>query len=118
MGKAITLHKGYDIKLVGTADYTISDLPLSDVIAIKPPDFPGLVPKLMVDVGDELLAGQPVFFDKQNPKIKFMSPVSGEVVEVVRGAKRRIMEIRIIPGSDRTPVRAIQDRRPPYTFPR
>jgi Na+-transporting NADH:ubiquinone oxidoreductase subunit A len=100
MGKAITLHKGYDINLIGAAEHKISELPVSDVVAVKPPDFPGLVPKLMVEVGDELLAGQLVFFDKQNPKIRFASPVSGEVVEVVRGAKRRIMEIRIVP--DRT----------------
>jgi Na+-transporting NADH:ubiquinone oxidoreductase subunit A len=100
MGKAITLHKGYDIKLIGVAARTISDLPVSDVIAVKPPDFPELVPKLMVEAGDELLAGQPVFFDKKNSKIRFVSPVSGEVVEVVRGAKRRIMEVRIIPDRD------------------
>lgn len=100
MGKSIKLHKGYDIRLVGTADHTISDLPVSDVIAIKPPDFPGLIPKLMVEAGDEVLAGQPIFYDKQNPQIKFVSSVSGEVVEVVRGAKRRIMEIRIIPDRD------------------
>lgn len=97
MAKPITLHKGYDIKLVGEAGYTIENLPVSEVVAIKPPDFPGLVPKLMVEAGDEILAGQPLFFDKNNPQIKFVASVSGEVAEVVRGAKRRIMEVRIIP---------------------
>ena len=117
MGKAITLHKGYDIKLTGVAAHTISDLPVSDVIAVKPPDFPELVPKLMVEAGDELLAGQPVFFDKNNSKIRFVSPVSGEVVEVVRGAKRRIMEIRIIP--DRTERKYVQyDPADPLTLSR
>jgi Na+-transporting NADH:ubiquinone oxidoreductase subunit A len=100
MGKSIKLHKGYDIKLVGSAGSTLSDLPVSDVVAIKPPDFPGLIPKLMVEAGEEVLAGQPVFFDKNKPEIKFVSSVSGEVVEIVRGAKRRIMEVRIIPDRD------------------
>lgn len=106
MGKLVRLHKGYDIKLIGAADYTTSTLPVSDVIAIKPPDFSGVVPKLTVEAGDEVLAGQPLFFDKHNPKIQFVSPVSGEVAEVVRGAKRRIMEIRIIP--DRSERRYVQ----------
>lgn len=97
MAKPITLHKGYDIKLVGEAGFTLTDLPVSEVVAIKPPDFPGLVPKMIVAEGDEILAGQPLFFDKNNPKIKFVSSVSGEVAEIVRGAKRRIMEVRIIP---------------------
>ena len=97
MAKPITLQKGYNIKLVGEAGFTHTDLPVSEVVAIKPPDFPGLVPKLMVAEGDEVLAGQPLFFDKNNPRIKFVSSVSGEVAEVVRGAKRRIMEVRIIP---------------------
>ncbi len=97
MTKAITLRKGYDIKLVGEAEHTLTDLPVSDVVAVKPPDFPGLVPKLSVEAGDEVLAGQTLFFDKNNPRVKFASSVSGEVAEIVRGAKRRIMEVRLIP---------------------
>ena len=117
MAKPITLHKGYDIKLVGEAELTISDLPVSEVVAIKPPDFPGLVPKLVVEVGDEIRAGQPLFFDKNDPKIKFVSSVSGEVAEVVRGAKRRIMEVRIIP--DRGEQRYLQhDPADPLTLSR
>ena len=92
MAKPLTLHKGYDIKLVGEAEYTITELPVSEVVAIKPPDFPGLVPRMMVEAGDEVLAGQPLFFDKNDERIKFFSSVSGEVAEIVRGAKRRIME--------------------------
>ncbi|GAB3175404.1 Na(+)-translocating NADH-quinone reductase subunit A [Telluribacter humicola] len=103
MGKAIKLRKGYDINLVGKAEYVLTPLPMSDVVAIKPTDFKSVVPKLMVEVGQEVLAGQPVFFDKANPAIKVASPVSGEVAEIVRGEKRRILEIRIIP--DRTDLR-------------
>ncbi len=117
MAKPITLHKGYDIKLVGEAEFSLVDLPVSEVVAIKPPDFLGLVPKLMVEAGDEVLAGQPLFFDKNNPAIKFVSSVSGEVAEVVRGAKRRIMEVRIIP--DRGTRRYVPgDRADPLTLSR
>ncbi|MCW5923580.1 MAG: Na(+)-translocating NADH-quinone reductase subunit A [Saprospiraceae bacterium] len=97
MGKQITIRRGYDIKLEGAAEKKISDVAASDVIAVKPPDFPSVTPKLLVEPGDEVLAGQPIFFDKNRPDLRFSSPVSGEIAEVVRGEKRRIMEIRIIP---------------------
>ncbi len=97
MGKQITIRRGYDIKLEGAAEKTTNDAAASDVIAVKPPDFPAVTPKLLVETGDEVLAGQPIFFDKNRPNLRFTSPVSGEVADVVRGEKRRIMEIRIIP---------------------
>lgn len=97
MGKNFTIRRGYDIKLQGAAEKSVTDLPVSDVIAVKPPDFRNVVPKLLVETGDEVLAGQPVFFDKNRPNLRFTSPVSGEIADVVRGEKRRIMEIRILP---------------------
>ncbi|RCR70781.1 Na(+)-translocating NADH-quinone reductase subunit A [Larkinella punicea] len=97
MGKAITLRKGFDIKLEGVAARSLADAPATDLVAVKPPDFPDLIPKLLVAPGDELRAGQSLFFDKNQPDLRFASPVSGEVVEVVRGEKRKILEIRILP---------------------
>lgn len=97
MGKDIALRRGYDIRLVGAAEKTLADLPVSDLVAVKPPDFRAVTPKLLVGVGDEVLAGQPLFSDKDRPNLLFPSPVSGEVVEIVRGEKRRILEIRILP---------------------
>ncbi|MFT7114550.1 MAG: Na+-transporting NADH:ubiquinone oxidoreductase subunit A, partial [Candidatus Azotimanducaceae bacterium] len=41
-------------------------------------------------------AGSSLFFDKNNPKIQFCSPVSGEVVEILRGEKRKILEIKVL----------------------
>ncbi|MCB0526739.1 MAG: NADH:ubiquinone reductase (Na(+)-transporting) subunit A, partial [Saprospiraceae bacterium] len=97
MGKTITIRRGYDIKLKGAAEKNIQDIPLSDVVAVKPPDFSLVVPKMLVEAGDEVLAGQALFFDKNRPDIRIPSPVSGEIAEIVRGEKRRIMEVRIIP---------------------
>jgi Na+-transporting NADH:ubiquinone oxidoreductase subunit A len=96
MGKQISIRRGYDIKLKGAAEKSTTDLPTSDIIAIKPPDFMAVIPKLLVEPGDEVLAGQALFFDKDRPNLRFPSPVSGEVAEIVRGAKRRILEVRIL----------------------
>ncbi len=96
MSKFIKIKRGLNIKLVGEADKIISELPIPDTIAIKPPNFIGVIPKLMIKEGDEVQAGTVLFYDKNNETIKFCSPVSGEVVEIVRGEKRKILEIRIL----------------------
>lgn len=100
MGKSISIRRGFDIKLKGAAEKSTSELPLSDIIAVKPADFPAVTPKLLVEPGTEVLAGQSLFFDKNRPNLHFPSPVSGEVAEVVRGEKRRILEIRILPDRE------------------
>ena len=53
-------------------------------------------PKLKVAEGDTVKAGSPVLFDKMQEDVMICSPVSGEVVEVKRGAKRKILEIKIL----------------------
>jgi Na+-transporting NADH:ubiquinone oxidoreductase subunit A len=96
MSGIIKIKKGLNINLIGAADKTISSLPLPDTFAIKPPDFTGVIPKLLVKEGDEVLAGTSLFYDKANEALKFSSPVSGEIAEIVRGEKRKILEIKIL----------------------
>jgi Na+-transporting NADH:ubiquinone oxidoreductase subunit A len=97
MGKFIRLKKGFDINLVGRAMTKVATPESADTFSIKPTDFQGLyMPKPVVKEGDPVKAGTPVFTDKRHPEITFASPVSGEVVEVVRGEKRRLLEIKIL----------------------
>jgi Na+-transporting NADH:ubiquinone oxidoreductase subunit A len=101
MSKTVKLRKGLDIKLVGEADKVRVDAPLPASVALKPTDFHGLVPKMVVKQGDKVKIGSAIFYDKYNESIKFVSPVSGVIDEVVRGAKRKILEVRITPdGSE------------------
>lgn len=95
MSKTIKLRKGLDIKLFGEADKVKATVDRSASFAIKPPDFHGLVPKMLLKAGEKVKAGQPIFQDKYDERIQYVSPVSGEVAEIVRGAKRRILEVRI-----------------------
>lgn len=96
MSQVIRLKRGYDIKLVGHAHKIIQDAPQANTYAIKPPDFHGVVPKMLVQEGDEVQAGSKLFFNKNDDKVFFTSPVSGEVAEIRRGAKRRIMEVKVL----------------------
>lgn len=91
----IKLRKGLNIPIDGVPQPQIVKSIVSETYALKPTDFKGLIPKLVVREGDAVLAGTPIFIDKQRPEIKFTSPVSGVVSEIVRGEKRKLLEVRI-----------------------
>ncbi len=97
MSKTIKIRKGLDIKLKGKAEKILQTVEQSDFYAIKPPDFPGVTPKLDVKAGYEVKAGSPLFHDKYKADILFTSPVSGKVSAINRGERRRLLEIVIEP---------------------
>jgi len=94
MSKTITIKQGLDINLVGEAEKTITEIE-AGIYAIKPIDFVGVFPKLLVKEGDQVKAGTLLFYDKYRDNIKFSSPVSGTIKEIKRGAKRVLLEIKI-----------------------
>jgi len=101
MGKFIRLKKGFDINLAGKAASTIAQTEQPETFAIKPTDFHGIyMPKPVVKEGDQVKAGSVLFHDKKNEQLVFTAPVSGEVVEIKRGKKRKLLEIKIL--ADRT----------------
>lgn len=94
MANTIRIKKGLNINLIGEAKKEIS---ASDAghFAIKPTDFLGVFPRLLVKEGDFVKAGTPLFIDKYRENIIFTSPVSGIIEEISRGDKRVLEEIRI-----------------------
>ncbi len=95
MSTDIKIKKGLTIKLKGTASKEIEPASRSKIYTIYPTDFHNIVPKLTAKVGEYVLAGQSLFYAKSNKDMKFASPVSGIVKDIVRGAKRRILAITI-----------------------
>lgn len=89
--------KGFDIKLEGAASGKVSTANVS-TFAVQPPNFRGIapIPKLTVAVGDNVKAGDQLFFDKSNPDINFPAPVSGEIIAINRGERRSITEVVIL----------------------
>lgn len=94
MGKVIKIKKGLDIPLAGSAEKTVKSVESSNY-AIKPTDFTGVFPKLMLKEDGKVKAGTAIFYDKYNEKVKFTSPVSGTITAINRGPKRVIEEIVI-----------------------
>lgn len=95
MSKVINLKRGLNIRLKGDAEKVLGTSIEADKVALKPTDFPGLVPKILVKAGQEVKAGAPIFFDKYNPEILITTPISGEVLSVERGERRKVLEIVI-----------------------
>ena len=95
MSKDIRTKKGLDIKLVGEAALTTKELPIKGVFALKPQDFHGIIPKLIAKEGAKVKAGESIFHSKSDERILFPSPVSGKIIEIIRGAKRKIVSIKI-----------------------
>lgn len=95
MSNKIVLKKGLNIPVKGAADLTVSKTIVPGKVAVRPSDFKGLLPRLLVKEGDFVLAGSPVLADKTNPDILVASPVSGTVREIVRGEKRKLLAVVI-----------------------
>ena len=99
MSKNIKLCKGLDIKLVGKAETRLENAPMAKSYAVSPLDYENVTPKLLVKVGDKVEAGSALFFDKNNPRILFTSPVSGVVSAINRGEKRKLLNVAIEPDA-------------------
>jgi len=95
MANVIKLRKGLDISLQGKAEEKKIQLKSNGRYALVPDDFEGVTPKVVVKEGDKVKAGDALFVNKQYPEVKFASPVSGAVREVVRGERRKVLCVKV-----------------------
>ena len=95
MANVIKLRKGLNINLKGKAETKRIQLKSNGQYALVPDDFEGVTPKVVVKEGDKVIAGDALFVNKQYPEVKFASPVSGTVREVVRGERRKVLCIKV-----------------------
>lgn len=107
--KVHVLKKGHNILLNGEAEQVIRTAEVS-TFALQPPNFRGIapIPKVVVEEGTSVAAGDPIFYDKTNPNIKYVAPVSGEFVKLNRGEKRAVTELVILADKDQR-YRSIPD---------
>ena len=98
MARTITIKRGLRLRLSGAAPQDpLAALEVKGSYALVPDDFHGVLPKPEVHAGDSVLAGSPLFYSKEHPQMKFVSPVSGTVKAINRGAKRKILSIEVEP---------------------
>ena len=93
MPDTINIRKGLDIPIGGAAELRLTDARSITTYAVKPTDFVGLTPRLTVEEGDIVCVSDALFVDKHDERIRFTSPVSGQVKAIVRGEKRKLLEV-------------------------
>ena len=93
------IKRGLDLRLTGEAQHSVVEAKPSSEYALRPLDFLGVTPKVLVKEGVAVLAGTPLFVDKATEKVKFVAPVSGIVTNVERGERRKLLSIRIQPDT-------------------
>ncbi|MDR0895660.1 MAG: Na(+)-translocating NADH-quinone reductase subunit A [Prevotellaceae bacterium] len=93
MANVIKLRKGLDINLKGKAAEKLVSVKEPGFYALVPDDFTGITPKVVVKEQEYVMAGGPLFIDKNHPEMQFVSPVSGVVTCVERGARRKVLNI-------------------------
>ncbi len=91
----INIRKGHNIRISGSPENEYFSRPKSKTVSIQPNNFRYVKPKLLVKVGDKVDIGSPIFFDKVQPDIKWASPGSGEIKEIILGDRRSVENIII-----------------------
>jgi Na+-transporting NADH:ubiquinone oxidoreductase subunit A len=109
--RRITLRKGLDIPLAGAPVQSIGDGSPVSTVALLGIDYPGLKPQLVVEAGDRVARGQPLFTSKEHPAIRFTAPGAGEVIAINRGARRALQSVVIrLAGDEALDFGAMADR--------
>ncbi|MGD9639529.1 MAG: NADH:ubiquinone reductase (Na(+)-transporting) subunit A [Alphaproteobacteria bacterium] len=89
------MSKGLDLSLKGKPELKVYESNHINSVAILGADYIGLKPKLIVEEGDNIKLGDPLFYDKNNEKVLFTAPASGKVRAINRGEKRALESIVI-----------------------
>lgn len=93
--QSFKLKKGLDLPVLGAPVQQISEGRAIHTAAVLAADYVGLKPRLVVEEGDRVEVGSPIFFHKDTPDVKITSPAAGRVKAVNRGARRVLISVEI-----------------------
>lgn len=102
MEKTIKIRKGLDLNLAGVAQQQLHKAAPAQVYALVPDDFHGVKPRPVVKEGTHVKAGETLFVNKNDERVRFVSPVSGTVKAIERGERRKILSIQVTPDNETT----------------
>ena len=102
--KRFSLRKGLNIPISGAPRAEIVTGAATRAAALIGDDYVDLKPRIAVSEGDAVGAGSPVMFDKDLPEAKIVSPISGVVKAINRGARRKLISIEITAKGGLDPV--------------
>ncbi|MDG1268042.1 MAG: hypothetical protein P8O17_00300, partial [Candidatus Marinimicrobia bacterium] len=96
----IKVKKGHNINIAGVASREILAPQKNTTVSLSPENFRYIKPKLLVKENDSVKLGDPIFFDKLNPEIKWPAIASGKILKIIYGERRTIKEIIFNVDSD------------------
>lgn len=91
----IKIKKGLDLPISGQPEAVVEDARAVRTVAVLGDDYPGMKPTMLVQEGDTVSLGQPLFSDKKNEGVLFTAPATGRVSSINRGAKRVLLSVVI-----------------------
>jgi len=91
----VTIKKGLDLPIAGEPRPVIEPGHRPSQVALLGEEYIGLKPTMLVDVGDRVKKGQPLFEDKKNPGVVFTAPASGDISAIHRGERRVLQSVVI-----------------------
>ncbi len=105
--RRFTIKKGLDVPITGEPEQVIHDGPPVTSVALLGPDYVGMRPTMLVQEGDRVKLGQPLFTDKKTPGVNYTSPGTGVVTAIHRGARRVFQSLVIrLEGDEEETFRA------------
>jgi Na+-transporting NADH:ubiquinone oxidoreductase subunit A len=91
----IKITKGFNQKLVGAPNLSIIQAQVPKTVGVSALDIPYIRPKLLVKENDLVQTGTPLFYDKRDKSIQYLSPGTGKVILIRYGDRRRLLEVVI-----------------------
>lgn len=91
----IEIKTGLDLPIKGSPKQEIGEANAVTRVAIVGSDYPGMKPTMLVQEGDQVKLGQPLFADKKNEGVLFTAPGSGVVTQINRGERRVFQSVVI-----------------------
>jgi Na+-transporting NADH:ubiquinone oxidoreductase subunit A len=95
--------RGLDVPLAGAPVQAVEPARAATRVALVAADYVGLKPTMLVQPGDRVRRGQPVFEDKKTPGVRYTAPAAGTVAAIHRGDKRAFQSLVIAVGDDEGP---------------
>ncbi|HJO21849.1 MAG TPA: NADH:ubiquinone reductase (Na(+)-transporting) subunit A, partial [Candidatus Marinimicrobia bacterium] len=89
----IKVKKGHDINIAGVASRELLATQKNTTVSLSPESFRYIKPKLLVKEDDYIRLGDPIFFDKLSPEVKWPAIASGKISKIIYGERRSIKEI-------------------------
>ena len=101
------IRKGLDLPLAGAPAQAVEFAAPPARVALVGADYLGLKPTLLVQPGERVLRGTPLFEDKKTSGVRHVAPAAGTVAAIHRGAMRAFRSIVIDVDADDGPERQV-----------